>query len=303
MATLIRRVPWTVQPQTPVGIDWGNPVARGLVFCAVPFGNTAIDLVTGVVGTSNNAAISQSVHSVGTGLSRRGEGRAITGTTTTTDVITWPVSTKRGGTMIAEATILCLGGGNSSNNGLYQFAGNCDGSSSGDGFSLGIDNYSIQPNRGAITNGRYGNQKSGVFYSATGVLGDPPCLRTHFFGYSATANGVSGNYFAGGNATAYSGQNANGTTTTNRQATILAPSITGVAGTRNSYVLLALFWDRAISPAEYARIYDNPWQLFTPQSRIIYTADAVAGGIPTLSAAGMSSIGATYATPYATLTF
>lgn len=43
MAALILRHPWTQQPQYPVGIDWGNPITRGLV--SVLQGNSFLDQV------------------------------------------------------------------------------------------------------------------------------------------------------------------------------------------------------------------------------------------------------------------
>ena len=59
----------------------------------------------------------------------------------------------------------------------------------------------------------------------------------------------------------------------------------------------------AITDAEAISLSRNPWQIFAPLVRRYGFAAAAAAGVPFLSAAGASSITATTATPYVTVTF
>lgn len=47
--------------------------------------------------------------------------------------------------------------------------------------------------------------------------------------------------------------------------------------------LLALLWNRPLSPDEIAQVSSNPWQVYAPRPTGIYVRGAAAGGIPTLS--------------------
>ncbi len=68
-----------------------------------------------------------------------------------------------------------------------------------------------------------------------------------------------------------------------------------------SFPLLA-FWRRALSDGELISLTRNPWQLFAPLPRMLW-APAAATGIPVLSAATVTAITATTATPRVTITF
>jgi hypothetical protein len=263
----------TRQPQGAVRIDWGNPFTRGLVFCAVPIGNTFIDLVTGVIGTPSGTTTA-SIRGVNGGLSRRGEGVSTSGASGFPNYVLWPISTDRGATMGQSATILALGGTNTQiDNYIYRFGGNVDNIASGDGYSLGIDSFRTL-GRGNIIKSRYASSD----VSSTQLLGTTFGNKTHFFGYSATSNGASGNWFAGGSATAYTGAAvAHGTTTTNRRAFVIGSGDVSGDNTHDTYASLVLFFDRAIAPIEYAALYDNPWQLFAPSRRVVVFG-AAAGG-------------------------
>jgi hypothetical protein len=65
---------------------------------------------------------------------------------------------------------------------------------------------------------------------------------------------------------------------------------------------LVVFWDRYLADAEVTQLHRNPWQLLAPLPRRMW-APAVASGIPTLSAATVTAITATTATPRVTITF
>ena len=64
----IFRKPWTIQPQGLVGIDWSNPLTRGLDGALLPAGGTGYDSVSGKIARWH---YSSQYHSVGVGAHGR----------------------------------------------------------------------------------------------------------------------------------------------------------------------------------------------------------------------------------------
>lgn len=56
MPFIVTRVPRTRQPQTPVGVDWTNPLTRGLLFLGVPRGSRIADISRYGRGVSSTGA-------------------------------------------------------------------------------------------------------------------------------------------------------------------------------------------------------------------------------------------------------
>lgn len=249
------------QPQCRVKIDWSNPITKGLVFCAVPYGNTLIDLVTGVVGTPNGN-ISNSPRPENAGKSRRGNGRSVNGGGATTDYVQWPISdTLRGGNITQVGTLLCLGGTTEQVDGkFYEFGGTAE-LPNGYGFGLAIDS-GLDSARGPILTTLYAGSRKNSSYPNTPLGTTDFGNKTHLFGYSFNSNGAAGSFFGARSAYAFTGV-AHGVATAGRRMTVLQPSASGSFSSA-TYVLQFLVWDREISTAEYQRIYDNPWQLFEP---------------------------------------
>ena len=242
-----------------------SPLARGLVFCAVPCGNTFIDLVTGAVGTTSGN-VSSSIRARNGGASRLPSGVAVDADGSTSSYVVWPESsTLRGASLIQEGTILCLGGTTEQVDGkIYVFGGNTQTAGSGNGFGLAIDSYLVN-SRGpiiktAFSGGSLGNSGSFVPLGTT-AFGN----KTHLFGYSFNANGVNGTWFGGRQGSVFSGKTAHGTSTTSREAIICQSSTLGAQST-NTYVRIFLMWDRELSVTEYTQIYDDlENQIFEPE--------------------------------------
>lgn len=239
-------------------IDWDNPLTQGLVFAAYPLGNSFYDAVSKEFGTVSGTVDFRG-QSTNEGLFGHPYAHVGVANDAAGGRVTWPKSKMRGGTMVNEATILVLGGSEQKISGAsYTIAGNWDEVSSGNGFSIHIDD-TYYWGAGYVVKGTYGG-----FYGVTSAqaLGSSFSNKLHFFGYSARNNGTDGNWFFNRQAEAYTGKTAHGTTTTNRQAVVCG--YTGSAD-RPSICGLALFWERELSLAEYQALYDDPWQIFDPE--------------------------------------
>lgn len=260
-------------------VRWGHPLARGLQFCAVPLGNTFIDLVTGVVGTPTGTSTSRARGQAG-GKSTPGVFPAVAASGAFTDQVIWPASTQRGGSITTTGTILALAGTTEQVDGkAYVIGGNTDGAVTGEGFSLFVDSFLV------LGRGNIGSGKSNAVWSAavSSQLGNPFDNRLHFFGYSFTGGGGIGLGTYLGGRTALAGDTpVFGTTTANRRAIIANSSVSSsapVGCSHNAMVALMLIYDRAISLAEYQQLYDNPWQITAPAvaTRRIWVAPSAGG--------------------------
>ena len=266
-----------------------SDLTRGLVFCAVPHGNTFIDLVTGVIGTVNGVTAS-AVRSQNGGMSRADStGVAVNGDGASTTYVEWPASyALRGGNIINTGTVLCLGGTTEQVDGkFYEFGGSFE-TYNGHGLGLGIDS-NLYYSRGPIMRVTYSGNRLGDSYPNMPLGTTNFGNKTHLFGYAFNSNGVAGNFFGARQAFAWSGGAAHGTTTTGRKATVLQPSVYGVHSSA-TYVLLFLMWNRELSVAEYQRLYDNIDLLFEPEPLRWF----ISGSVPQLLAPTGQTAGSTW---------
>jgi hypothetical protein len=244
-----------------------SDLTKNLVFCAVPYKDTYLDLITNTFGTPTGTSSKVYKNS---GKSSINQVYAVDSSGVSTNKVVWPVSsTLRGGSMIQSASILCLGGSTAQvDNFIYTMCGNTEYYSDGSGFGLAIDSFNAA-GRGNILKMRAQSSRGN---SSQYALGNPFDNKIHFFGYSASNNGQTGNWFFNRTAEPFSGALAHGTyNTTNRQAFINAVGdYSHPAFSHDTFVGLALFWDREISYEEYCRLFDNPWQLFEPDNRKSY---------------------------------
>lgn len=266
---------WQRQPPGVPRLDRSNPLTRGLVFCAVPWANTAIDLVTGVAGTRTGALYVQLRAPAG-GFSRAGQSALTIGATgTTTDQIVWPVSTTlRGGTAVQQGTLLCLGGiAEQVATRMYQFGSTMD--VSGNGMSLRVST-GLTGIAGGISRGT--SASTSVATSTASLLGSSPGLQTHFFGYSYEANGATGTWLGARTGEDWTGGTVFGTGNTSRKAMLFTSYDAATYNTKTTFQSLFLIYDRRLSLAEYQALYDNPWQLFQPLPGPIILVPSVAAG-------------------------
>lgn len=252
----------------------------GLRFCAAPLGNTAIDLVTGVIGT-RTGALTQSLRAHGGGFSAGADPLlTVAATGTTTDQIVWPASsTLRGGTAVQQGTLLCLGAITEQvATRIYYFGSsmNVDGSGMGLRISSGLTGVS-----GSVARSK--SSATALATSTAALLGSTPGLKNHFFGYSYDSNGAAGTWFGARGGEDWTGGTVFGTGNTNRKALLFSDYDTGTYSTKATAVGLFLIFDKRLTVEQYQSLYDEPRQLFKPL-RVWVPVSAAAGGSTTINA-------------------
>jgi hypothetical protein len=274
---LILEKPWTSQPQGSVGINWSNPITKGLVFCAVPLGRTFIDLVTNTIGEASGTT--NEVRTQNGGFSRRSDGYAVASSNGSLDQVLWPESTtKRGATAVQEGTLLSLGGVTLGGANYYIAPmGGCIDTATGHGINLYLD-HSGFVGFGAIL--RSNSDATPIGASAVEILGADPALKTHFYGFSFTSNGASGTWLGARQGFDWTGGTVFGTGATGRRAMMFTGYANASYPTKRGFVLLQLIFDRKLTVAEYQSLYDNPWQLFAPQEIKIPLSGGAVSGAP-----------------------
>lgn len=260
--TLLLKRQWTRQPQGPTGVDWGNPLARGLVRLIDFSGPAPRDLVTGQYLTQVGSNVSSVV-------TRRGKATANTAESTF-----WTLPTN-GETL-----------GNLSMGWIGAFSGGSVPIIVRDNTSVG-GNYFFRNNGGAWQH-RYGGTDSSTastintsqVYVAL-FIGDSTTASTYVDGALIVQSAIGSEAFVSPWYIHQNGSNGTGPLATS----VLMP-----------------IWRRPLSAAEGASWMQNPWQLFAPQ-QIIIPLEVAASGTPVLSAATVTSITSTAATPRVTVTF
>lgn len=253
MATIINSTPWTSQPQQAVGIDWGNPLARGLVDWRSPTCGLSMVSTNGTIKTTRN------------GVAFSGNGAGVSG---------WYGVVNSGAINAANpATILAL---------VIGASGNTDARAYSIAASTG---YFFQIGSGATTSSKlrivYRSPSKDLIGGETSSIvfenGVP-----HVAALRYTPGLLES--FVDGKADLTLADTASGTTS----GTLWASTNTlwrGSAATQNNTsVVLGLFWSRALSDAEIKSISQNPWQIFKPIPRRIFASAPTAGGLYTLTA-------------------
>lgn len=259
--SLIYKTPWTCQPQIQVGIDWGNPITKGLAFAV-----NHIDGSNNVV-TNNVATLSaNSVRAV------NDRGRSLY-TTAQPYAASWPgvISTSDGiGTgdftllsfskPVSEANISAL---------LSQSTGS---GSVPQAYLLANTNSGFGASAGAISFG-----VTNALIQASSVVDG----NSHVFvGIRQGANGIIDVDGINQTTTALSGADIY----TAGTSIILASGINGyTTWTRAHPHFLQLAWNRALTQAERYSIGKNPWQVFQPVTNRFLFPSVAAGGTAALT--------------------
>lgn len=271
----------TQQPKDPVGIDWSNPLTRDLAAVILPFRDTTTRVGTATYTTKHFNRFGSVVAIVGTGSSLIYKSTRPFGSNLTIAHV--------GNAPIAPSTTsaYCCAIGN--NTGGNQSFGLRQGNTS----SQGLDVVVRPVNGGAFTSVLFQNNANGFpdfdVYMAT-YAGSDTSVKAYRSGKDATGsintNGnVSGAFTACDNY-ALSGQKRG----------------TDTYSTVDFIGALGCAWYRTLNAIEAAEFARNPWQIFNPTPRrVFYSLPATVA--PTLSAAGVTSITTTGATPRVTLTF
>lgn len=246
----------TTQPQGPVRVDWSNPIARGIVFAAIP-GNP--EILSGTQGLPIG----------GGSLSTFDGGRSFHTTTENTDGWYWPVPANHPVyTITTQCTMLVIAklvAGTS----YKQLVGipYAAGSWSPPFQALGL-NTNSDASQGALNYAVSGQGRGGVFASAGWITPGKTVV------YGGTRNGTVLKGYLG--PTQYgsdgTGADAGAVDFTNKQPVVLFNHSNSSAG--EGFVgdgSLVLFWNRALSPSEWSAVAINPWKVFaSPGSHLSY---------------------------------
>lgn len=253
MATIIDNTPWTSQPQQAVGIDWSNPITRGLVI-AENHSNPRL------------AAFNSPTKKIG--ASYRG-----TGGVATRFVSASSQYLKQSNTSLTNYPLTFLS--------VFQRA-----SRPFDGVLIGIgagtnrqilyvnqDNIACFSGAGATTAQAVSTNTELSIYGP----GDVSCA----VGVVSAANSRSvylDGVLVGSNSTTVS-TGASNTAVIGCYWNNDAPSTYF-----NGDIYLSLAWNRSLSDAEVKSLSQNPWQIFKPLPRRIFVPAPTAGGLYTLTA-------------------
>lgn len=258
MSGLILPNEWTRQPQTPVGIDWGNPLAKGLR--AAVSGISAYDFVTNkfltVSGAFTKTATPYGVAHTTTAAADSTYIELpfeISGAVSVVTVVSRDVSATTTGTG-KVAPVITNRTANQAN--FWEF-------NLGNGFGA----------LGDIDKPRLSNNSAGfgtIYADGVALSGNNPATTALTNGRFYTLAAVA----------------ASGATASGSGKMWLFATLTGSYFSLVGRMPLALVYDRALSAAEVKSLSDNPWQIFKSQSRRIWVVGA--GGGISLSLTGQS---------------
>ena len=269
---LILKRPWTRQPQWPVGIDWSNPLARGLVFA---FHGQESDAVHNRVVDVTNTA--------GRGVGANGKHRVFNGTN--------QVSFNSRMAPTGYATMVCLAycTNSTATNTLVAMP------------KTGVTNEYISIDiSGTETNDpfRVITQKAGVFGIAYLTQPSGEFLnRWVLFGGGSVSGTDNQIHINGVRRTPSSTAGSSGVATGQiDRFDVGVMNLLSPTNLFNGNIAFSAIWNRLLTDAEHAALYANPWQLFAPQQIYIPTP-AAAATAPSITALSARLITATSAQP------
>jgi hypothetical protein len=243
MPSVSQRTVRTTQPQTAVGIDWSNPITRGLVACLDANRRVLINGSETRPLTLTNPVRRASQQEYGS-TTYQGTMQAIKAPPAASSNVTM-LSLFIPSTEVAERTYGQLG---------QTASGNMFSVASGDGTTAGVVRFKIYLGSTRIIGASQAN--AGVPNLA---------IARHINGQSQNLwlNGVkdtSGGTFTGNSVGfGFYGYNTS-------------------SGTGAS--ILNAVWNRALTDAEIKSLSENPWQIFAPERRVVaFDADVVSGVI------------------------
>jgi len=258
--------PLDFQHRGHLDIDWNNPLTAGLIFAAVPAGHAWHDLITNLRSTLRAG----STHTLWTPAGeRRSTTLHLRGSSAGTNV--FPAATRLDA---HSGPVTLFMEGCPEGDGLYRIGFQSWSAVAGEGVGIGFDD-----GPGAAVNSTYGLINNS--FANTGVanaLGADSHLYSHRIALSW--DGTSRRAYAGGKIVLTTADTRLPTTSTSRRVFMGGNSGAGSGFDTSASLLLA--WNRPISSAEYASLYENPWQVFTTKRVVL--PFAVAGATYTLTA-------------------
>ena len=264
---LILERPWTRQPQSQVGVDWSNPITRGLVFAGIGTDDSNL-----VYKTRQTSGLNQIVGSQGRALAGSQKHANDTRINVTSEVTLFALTQNVGGL------------GDNYPNLISKITYASESSNSG---------YQLQLR---AATGELRKLMFGVFNNNS---------YTTYALLSATTFVTANQVFSACGVSSAGGRSLyiNGILESTKAATTMGTPTDGVqiggtgSGETRNYV--SFIWNRALTAAEVATVNANPWQLFAPRRIYIPTA-AAAATAPTITALSAINITATSAQPQIT---
>jgi len=258
----ILRFPWTSQPQSLVGIDWSNPLSRGLAFVAI--GGQPIDLVNKKLGTY--------VGTAGVVVGERGQAFAtVSGAANRIDFVKGSPANATG--EVSFGSVFKT----DSDTGALQYLINRD----------AISNLFVLRS-GFLTVQQTWNA-TGLFQSTNVVVVGKWNIASSSSPPSGSSTALDAKLWLNGKKEV-AGNATNGALgVTSLGDTILHGRTSDNLRQVNGAQALAVSWNRVLSDAEHASFYANPWQLFAPIQRKIWVPNAGGGGSHPSSGALASS--------------
>lgn len=261
---IVRQIPWTEQPQTAAGVDWGNPLSQALSFAWNAFAPT-IDVVSNSAGTISGGST--------TGASTKGI--AFSSSAGVSNGINFGSSYKPIKANSTNYTILSLAKPVPNGSGVRQtfWAQGDDGGSPfrqytlmADGAGAGVGSIELQQYDGAVIALAYSNTLA---------------VNNQWRAFVGRRSGSTADVFVDGKNATISSSGTYGVSVDTTGPTY----VSGVSGQSRALVsgnALVLVWNRALSDAEIASVSANPWQLFAPRTQRIWTA--ASGGAYSITA-------------------
>jgi len=243
MPALIQRVPWTVQPQEAVGVNWGSQLTQGLVFLE----NAAVSnaLVTGLptsVATSKGVAFS---NLSATNYRSRQVSIPITSAKEVTVIVVASATASTASNMVfavgsSTNASSFFGIGTTASNGAGLWIR--DSASTDQSIGLGLYDGVMRVYGGVHSNAQ-GRMEA---WTSTGGLGasTSPTTKTTFSGLDRVGFGC-----------------------------LLRSSAAN--GALNPTIAMAAVWGRALSAQEMMNVLANPWQLFQPRNASVWSPSLI----------------------------
>lgn len=240
----ILRFPWTSQPQVPVGIDWGNPLTRGLKALLVPtaLGNKLLNIVPGGTEVTTSGTISRSIGPSGVGQ-KYGDASGAAAQT-----YTFP-----SGYLQTAGSVFWKGQRHASGPAIFRDN------------QINTTGTLVWDNGASAWNARV----NGTTLSGVGSF--PVDKDVNFL---LTGNASGSQFYVNGASLGSVGAAWNWNGSTHFKLHVNTGNAQGVLATD----YLVAIYDRNLSAAEAKNLSNNPWQLFAPIQRTIWVPNAGGGG-------------------------
>lgn len=250
------------KPSQAVEVNGQHPLARGLVFCAIPLGGVWCDLVSRQIVThpgasgiraSSDGNKSASLAAIGANAAG-GQFAQATGLDTLAG----------SNTLFAEASLEV--------NGTEQRIVRSFDNINGHGVGLSLDDASVI-NNGILYWAENGNRGN----STGGVLGTNSEQFTHRV--MVTHDGATVTFYAKGDTAGTTSSAVVPVADANRRTTMLGSNGTQQQGSTS----IVMAWGRVLSRTEYLALYANPWQVLRRPAAVIAVPAAAGGASEALS--------------------